>query len=130
MGVNGCVGANGFVCVNVCMGVNRSVGANECMGVNVSGGWCVMLLQMQAAGVAPCCLLELYFLATAKVLSGWAPTTDSVYSWQLYGAAPLRKQTAGTLTRYPTQSHYPDTEPTNPHPILLMPNARLGSDKY
>ena len=29
-----------------------------------------------------------------------------------------------------THSHYPDTEPTTPHPILLMPNARLGSDKY
>ena len=34
------------------------------------------------------------------------------------------------MTQYPTQSHYPDTEVTNPFPILLMPSARLGSDKY
>ena len=29
------------------------------------------------------------------------------------------------MTQYPT----PDTELTNPCPILLMPSARLGSDK-
>ena len=31
---------------------------------------------------------------------------------------------------YPTQSHYPDTEPTNPFPILIMLGAWLESDKY
>ena len=33
------------------------------------------------------------------------------------------------MTFYPTQSHY-RTEPTSPCPILMMPDARLGSDKY
>ena len=30
---------------------------------------------------------------------------------------------------YPTQSHYPDTELTSSCPIILMPSARLGSNK-
>ena len=34
----------------------------------------------------------------------------------------------GTVTCYPTQSHYPDTEPTSHCPILIMPSARLGRD--
>ena len=29
-----------------------------------------------------------------------------------------------------TRSYYPDTEPTSPCPILTMPSAWLGSDKY
>ena len=29
-----------------------------------------------------------------------------------------------------SHSHYPDSEPTNPCPILIMPNTGLGSDKY
>ena len=41
----------------------------------------------------------------------------------------LKHQTAGTMTGYLTQSHYPDAL-TSPCPILLMLNARLGSDKY
>ena len=35
-----------------------------------------------------------------------------------------------TMTCYLTQLHYPGTEPTSPCPILIMPSARLGSDKY
>ena len=31
---------------------------------------------------------------------------------------------------YPNQLHYPDTEATSPCPILIMPRARLGRDKY
>ena len=42
----------------------------------------------------------------------------------------MRHQAAGTMTCYPTQAHYPDTEPTSPCPIIIMPSARLGSDKY
>ena len=30
----------------------------------------------------------------------------------------------------PSQSHYPDIEPTSPCPTLIMPNTWLGSDKY
>ena len=33
------------------------------------------------------------------------------------------------MTCYPTHLHYPDTEQTRPCPILIMPNAKLGSDK-
>ena len=41
-------------------------------------------------------------------------------------------QVVGTMTCYPTQSHYPDTEPTCafPIPILIMLSTWLGSDKY
>ena len=28
-----------------------------------------------------CCLLEVYILTTSKVISGWVPTSDSVYVW-------------------------------------------------
>ena len=31
---------------------------------------------------------------------------------------------------YPSQSHYPDIEPTSPFPVLIIPSTRLGSDKY
>ena len=34
------------------------------------------------------------------------------------------------MTSYPTQAHYPDTEPISPCPILKLPSAWLGSDKY
>ena len=34
------------------------------------------------------------------------------------------------MTCYLTQLHYPDTEPTSPSHPLIMPNTRLGCDKY
>ena len=34
------------------------------------------------------------------------------------------------MSWYPTQSHYPNTEPTHPWPIVMMPSAWLGNDKY
>ena len=36
----------------------------------------------------------------------------------------------GTTTQHPTLSRYPDTELTSPCPNLLIPSARLGSDKH
>ena len=48
----------------------------------------------------------------------------------LYSTTPLRDQAASTMTRYPTQSHYLETEQTSPCPVLIMPSARLGSNKY
>ena len=39
-------------------------------------------------------------------------------------------RTQNTMTRYRTQSHYPDTKPTSSCPFLIMPSAWLGSDKY
>ena len=66
--------------------------------------------------------MEFYFLATSMVISGQVLTCDSTYSWWL--------QAASIMTRYPTQSHYPDTELINPCPISIMPSAKLGIDKY
>ena len=58
-------------------------------------------------------------------------TSDSAHSWRLYNAASLEHQ--ATMTCYPAiailLSHYPDTEWTSPCPILIMPSARLGSEK-
>ena len=69
------------------------------------------------------CLL-FYVLATSKGISGEVPTCDSVHSLWLYSAASLEHQVTSTMTCYPTQPHYPDTEPTSPCPILIMLNAR------
>ena len=68
-------------------------------------------------------LLLFYVLATYKVISGRIQTCDSAHSCHLYTAA-------GAMTYYPTQSHCPNTEPSNPYPILIIPGARLGIHKY
>ena len=68
--------------------------------------------------------------AKYKVISGQVSTYGSVHLWQLYKGGPLENQVTGTMTCYPTQSHYPDTELTSPCPILIMPRARLENDKY
>ena len=62
-----------------------------------------------------------------KVISGWVLTCDNAHLTWLYSAAPLGDQADSTMT---TQSHYFNTEPTSPCPILVMPSAWLGSDKY
>ena len=36
--------------------------------------------------------------------------TGTGKSWQLNRAAPLGNEAVGIMTRYPTQSYYPDTE--------------------
>ena len=56
------------------------------------------------------CLL-FYVLATYNVIAGRVLTCDSLQ----YSGAPLGDQAA--------QSHYLDTEPTSPCPILIMPSA-------
>ena len=71
-----------------------------------------------------------YILATSKVRSGRLPTCDSAHSWQLYSFASLGHQATGTISCYPTRSHYPDTVPTSPCPTLIMPSVKLGIDKY
>ena len=83
-----------------------------------------------------CCLL-FYVLGTSKFILRQVPTCDLsygdfiiVHSWGLYSAASLGHQATSTFTCYPTQSHYPDILPTSPCAILLMPSARIGSDKY
>ena len=64
------------------------------------------------------------------VITGWILTCDSAHQWQRYSAAPVGDQAAGTMVRLLTQLQYTDTELTIPCPILVMPIARLGSDKY
>ena len=61
---------------------------------------------------------------------GRVPTCDSAHSWWLYSAASLQHQATGTMTCYPTQLHYLDSEPTSPWHILIMPSVRLGSNRY
>ena len=44
---------------------------------------------------------------------------------------PLGEQTVNTMTCYPTQSHYPDTEPTSPcHTVIMQMAWLVSSDKY
>ena len=69
-------------------------------------------------------------LRPSKVISGRVLTCDSVHSWRFYSVAPLGHQATSTMIGYPTELHYPDTEPTSPCRILIMPSARLGSDNY
>ena len=68
-------------------------------------------------------------------LTNWAISTPwywlvTAHSWWLYSAAPLGNQANNTMTWYHTQSHYLDTEPTSPCPILIMPSTLLGSNKH
>ena len=76
--------------------------------------------------------VEYHWLALRGVRwSHWVGTTanDSLYMGD-YCVAPLRDMAASMMTRYPTQSHYPDTELTSPRLILLMSSAWLESGKY
>ena len=76
------------------------------------------------------CLLLFYVLAPSTVISGWIPICNSVRSLRLYSVAPLGNQGTSTMTRFPTQSHYPDTDPTSHCPILIMQSTWVGSNKY
>ena len=65
------------------------------------------------------CLL-FYILATSKVKSRLVPTCDSTYSCLLYSASLMGGKKQATSQHDPTQSHYPDAEPTSSCPILIM----------
>ena len=54
---------------------------------------------------------------------GYRIVTACPYGW-LHSAAPLENQAISTMTQYPSQSHYADTDPT-----LIMSSARLGNNK-
>ena len=69
-------------------------------------------------------------LTISRVISRRVPTCDSVLSWRCYSAATLGDQVSDTITLYRTQSPYPYTEQTSLCPILKVPSAWLGSDKY
>ena len=73
-----------------------------------------------------CLVLEFCVLATYMVIL----ICNRIHSWWLYSTAPLGNQAVATMTHYPIQSHYPDTERTSHCSILLMLSSRLGSGKY
>ena len=62
--------------------------------------------------------LDLFEVQTMQinlcVHTSWKPmpTCDSAHSWSVNSTATLEDQAAGTMTWYPTQSHYHYTEPT------------------
>ena len=89
------------------------------------------MLDMNIAGLfSSFVLLLFYVLATYKVISWRVPTCNSVHSWWLYSAVPLRTQAVSTMIWYPIESHYFDTEPTSPCPILITPSTWLRNNKH
>ena len=72
----------------------------------------------------PHCFVCLLFCIIATYKVGYRLLTA------LYSAPSLGHQAVSTMTWYPTQSHYPDTEPTSPCSILIMPSTLLGNLKY
>ena len=54
-------------------------------------------------------------------------TCDSVHSWWLYNAVPLGDLAMSTMTWYPPQSHYPDTESTSSCHSLIMLSEHLAT---
>ena len=84
---------------------------------------------LQFKGRFVCCIF-FFILTTLKAISRRLPPCDGTQSWWICCAGPLRNQAASTITWYPHQSHYPNTEPNSPCPILIIPSTWLGSDKY
>ena len=69
-----------------------------------------------------------YIITTSKIISSWVqPLTKSIPMATFIVLPHLVDQ---IVTQFPTRSHYPDIKITRPCRILLMPHARLGSDKY
>ena len=74
-----------------------------------------------------CCFTSKQHLRSYQ--NGYRPVTVRIHG-DFYSAAPLGDQAPITMICYPTQSHYSDTEPTSPCPIIIMPSTWLGSDKF
>ena len=78
-----------------------------------------------------CCTLHICWHFTFhQHLRSYQDGFRLVTVWRFDSAAPQEDETTITMTVYPTQPDYPNTGLTSPCPILVMPNARLGSDKY
>ena len=54
----------------------------------------------------------------------------TAHTWWLDKAAPVRDQAADTMTQFPSQTYYPDTEEPNPCPMLVMLTIKQGGVKY
>ena len=76
-------------------------------------------------------LLEVYVLGIylRSYQDGYRLGTGFTYG-DFIVLPPLGDQATSTMTWYSTQLHFPDTRPTGPYPILIMPSTWLGSDKY
>ena len=68
-------------------------------------------------------------LATSKVILGQVSSCDSAQRSRLYSDATLGDQAASTTNWYPSQSIFPDTEPTSHCLILLKPSSWIASYK-
>ena len=106
-------GADVCVCVCVCLCVG---GGGECDCVSMCVGWQCLYVEFGW-------LLGFHILATSTVISGRVSTCDSACSWWLHCVSPPGDQVTSTLTLYPTQSYYHNTEPTSSCPNLLMPTS-------
>ena len=78
---------------------------------------CFLLLPACGSATRNHTLIDLdFFVGVGNVKMG----TDSVLSW------PLVDQATGTMTQYPTQSHYPDTELISHSPIVNNTECRVS----
>ena len=75
--------------------------------------------------ISRCWLIKFHVLATSRVIFRQVLTCDSAHSWQ-----PLGNHVTSTMTEYPIESYYPDTELTSSYQILLMSSAKLVSDNH
>ena len=76
-----------------------------------------------------CVFVGFYVLATSAIISGRVLPCGSVRSRRPYHASLLGDLAISTMTWYPIQSHYHDTNLTSPCLILLMRSTRLRSYK-
>ena len=82
-----------------------------------------MVASLASSGPVRCKVVRhSYGTSLLEGLGEVGPTYDSAHSWRLYSAASVEHQTTGSMTCYPTQSHYPDTKTPSPCPILIMPD--------
>ena len=96
--------------------------------------WCLLLPSLalnsnrieQNIRIVAHCAAALVFCWDSTIRSPWPCAVKTCFpSWyDLHSAAPLGNQAGRTMTWYPTQSHYSDTEPTSSCPILIMLNAK------
>ena len=56
------------------------------------------------------------------IVAGWMPTCDSAHLWWIYDVVPLGDKISSTMNWYPTQSHYPESDPIRPCSILIIHN--------
>ena len=77
-----------------------------------------------------CLFVVVFMLLSRMLISGRVPTCDNAHSWWSYSTAPLGDQATSAMTWYPTQSHYPDIEPTSHCPLLIMQSIWLGIGKF